>query len=315
MQLCEKADVVVENFAAGTMDRMELGFPVLQARNPRLILCSISGFGQHGPRRAWRAYDPIIQAVSGITSVTGYPDRDPVRCGAAVSDTTTPLYAVIGILSALQLREKTGQGEWVDMSMQDGSFFLLPEIMEFLAAGDEPQRLANAHVSGAPFNVYQAKDGHVSLCAVTQNDWRKLLAAIGRTELESDPRFANLISRRDHREVVDQIVQEWIGQRTVIEAVEHLQKSQVPAGPVLSPTDLLHDEHIKARGMVVDMQLPRGGSIPGVKGIGMPIKFTRNPVTFDQPAPGVGEHNEELYGRLLGMDRSQVLALKEQGII
>jgi formyl-CoA transferase len=315
LRLCEKADVVVENFSAGTMDRMELGFPVLQARNPRLILCSISGFGQRGPRRAWRAYDPIIQAVSGITSVTGYPDRDPVRCGAAVSDTTTPLYAVIGILSALQLREKTGHGEWVDMSMQDGSFFLLPEIMEFLAAGDEPQRLANAHVSGAPFNVYQAKDGHVSLCAVTQNDWRKLLAAIGRTELESDPRFANLISRRDHREVVDGIVQAWIGQRTVTEAVEHLQKGQVPAGPVLSPTELLHDEHIKARGMVVDMQLPRGGSIPGVKGIGMPIKFTRNPVTFDQPAPGVGEHNEELYGRLLGMDRSQVLALKEQGII
>jgi crotonobetainyl-CoA:carnitine CoA-transferase CaiB-like acyl-CoA transferase len=201
------------------------------------------------------------------------------------------------------------------MSMQDGSFFLLPEIIEFLAAGDEPQRLANAHVSGAPFNVYHAKDGHVSLCAVTQNDWQKLLGAIGRPELKDDSRFANLIRRRDHREVIDQIVQEWVGQRTVAEAVEHLQKSQVPAAPVLSPTDLLRDEHIRARGMVVDMQLPRGGSIPGVKGIGMPIKFTRNPVTFDRPAPAVGEHNEELYGRLLGMDQSQVRALKEQGII
>ncbi len=315
LRLCEKADVVVENFAAGTMDRMELGFPVLHARNPRLILCSISGFGQSGPHSEWRAYDPIIQAASGISSVTGYADRDPVRCGAAISDTTTPLYGVIGILSALQLREKTGQGEWVDMSMQDGSFFLLPEIMEFLAAGDEPQRLANAHVSGAPFNVYRAQDGFVSLCAVTQNDWRKLLAAIGRTELEGDPRFANLISRRDHRDVVDGIVQDWIGQHTVTDAVDHLQKSQVPAGPVLSPRELLHDEHIKSRGMIVDMQLPRGGNIPGVKGIGMPIKFMRNPVTFDQPAPAVGEHNEELYERLLGMDRSQVAALKEQGII
>jgi crotonobetainyl-CoA:carnitine CoA-transferase CaiB-like acyl-CoA transferase len=315
LRLCEKADVVVENFAAGTMDRMELGFPVLHARNPRLILCSISGFGQRGPHSEWRAYDPIIQAASGITSVTGYADRDPVRCGAAISDTTTPLYGVIGILAALQMREKTGQGDWVDMSMQDGSFFLLPEVMEFLAAGDEPKRLANAHVSGAPFNVYRAQDGFVSLCAVTQNDWRKLLAAIGRTELEGDPRFANLISRRDHREVVDGIVQDWIGKHTVTEAVDHLQKNQVPAGPVLSPTELLHDEHIKSRGMIVDMQLPRGGNIPGVKGIGMPIKFMRNPVTFDQPAPAVGEHNEELYERLLGMDRSQVQALKEQGII
>src|SRR5262245_65809813 len=142
LQLCEKADVVVENFAAGTLERMGFTFPILQARNARLILCSISGFGQRGPRREWRAYDPIIQAASGITSMTGYPDRPPVRAGAAVSDTTTPLVAVIGILSALQLREKTGQGEWLDISMQDSSFFLLPEIIEFLNAGEEPQRSA-----------------------------------------------------------------------------------------------------------------------------------------------------------------------------
>src|SRR5262249_272458 len=162
LQLCAKADVVVENFAPGTLERMGFGFPVLQAHNPRLILCSISGFGQRGPRREWRAYDPIIQAASGITSVTGYPDRPPVRAGAAggggagISDNTTPLVAVIGVLSALQLRDRTGQGEWVDISMQDSSFFLLPEIIEFLVAGDAPGRMGNAHLSGAPFNVYEA---------------------------------------------------------------------------------------------------------------------------------------------------------------
>lgn len=314
-QLCAQADVLVENFAPGTLERMGFGFPVLQACNSRLILCSISGFGQRGPHREWRAYDPIIQAASGITSVTGYPDRPPVRAGAAVSDTTTPLVAVIGVLSALQLREKTGRGEWVDISMQDSSFFLLPEIMEFMAAGDTPARMANAHVSGAPFNVYQAADGYVSLCAVTASDWQKLLAAIGREDLSHDPRFANLLSRRDHRDEVDALVQEWLGQRTVTEAVDYLQRHGVPAGPVLSPQELMHDEHLAARDMIVDLAHPLHGAMPGVKGIGMPIKFVHTPVQFDQPAPALGQHNEEIYGRLLGLDGRKLAALREQGVI
>jgi formyl-CoA transferase len=315
LQLCTKADVIVENFAPGTLERMGFGFPILQARNPRLILCSISGFGQRGPRREWRAYDPIIQAASGITSVTGYPDRPPVRAGAAISDTTTPLVAVIGILSALQLRDKTGQGEWVDISMQDSSFFLLPELIEFLVAGDIPQRMGNAHLTGAPFNVYVATDGYVSICAVTMSDWQKLLVAIDREDLKQDPRFSNILSRRDHREEVDAIVQHWIGQRTVTEAVTHLQKHQVPAGPVLTLSELLHDEHLVAREMVVDLVHPLHGPIPGAKAIGMPVKFAQHPLNFDQPAPALGAHNEEIYGRLLGLDDAKLQTLKGQGVI
>ncbi len=315
LQLCEKADIVVENYAAGTMEKMGFAYSVLQARNPRLILCSISGFGQTGPRSAWRAYDPIIQGTAGIVSVTGYADRPPVRAGAAISDTTTPLVGVIGVLSALQLREKTGKGEWVDISMQDSSFFLLPEIFEFMMAGDEPQRLANAHVSGAPFNVYEAKDGFVSVCAVSAPDWQKLTAALGKPELEKDPRFRNLLKRREHRAEVDAIVQEWIGQRTVAEAVAHLQGGGVPAGPILSPRELVDDEHLAARKMVIDLEHPLHGPIPGTKAIGMPIKFVNNPVQFDQPAPALGQHNEDIYSRLLGLDRAKLAELKEQGII
>jgi len=223
-RLCARADVVVENFAPGTLEKMGIGFPVLQACSPRLILCSISGFGQQGPYRERRAYDPIIQAMSGISSVTGYPDRPPVRCGAAVSDTTAPLFAVIGILSAVQLREKTGRGEWVDISMQDGSFFLLPEILEFLLAGAIPERMGNAHVGSAPFNVYKASDGYVSLCALTARDWHNLLVALGREELAQDPRFANLLARRRHRQEVDGFVQEWVQGRTVAEVVTTLRR-------------------------------------------------------------------------------------------
>ncbi len=315
LQLCKKADVVVENFAPGTLERMGIGFPVLQETNARLILCSISGFGQSGPHRAWRAYDPIIQAASGITSVTGYPDRPPVRCGAAVSDTTAPLMAVIGILAALQLREKTGRGEWVDISMQDSSFFLLPDLIEFLMAGAAPERMGNSHVGGAPFNVYRAIDGYVAICGLSSTDWVKLLKAIGREELADDPRFATILSRRDHREEVDAVVQEWIGQRTVTMAVDYLQQQQVPAGPVLSPAELLQDEHLVARGMVVDLAHPAHGPIPGVKGIGMPIKFVGHPLAFDQPAPALGAHNDEVYGQLLGLDEELRQQLKQQGVI
>jgi formyl-CoA transferase len=314
LQLCEKADIVVENYAAGTMERMGFAYPVLQARNPRLILCSISGFGQYGPRSGWRAYDPIIQAAAGIVSVTGYPDRPPVRAGAAISDTTTPLMATIGVLSALQAREKTGKGDWVDVSMQDSSFFLLPEIIEFMMAGDQPQRLANAHVSGAPFNVYEAKDGYVSICAVSAPDWQKLVAAVARPELE-EPQYRYLLNRREHRQEIDAVLQDWVAQRTVNEAVSHLQNGGVPAGPILTPQELMTDEHLAARHMVLDLEHPLHGPIPGAKAIGMPIKFTNNPVQFDQPAPALGQHNEDVYGRLLKMDGTKLAALREQGVI
>lgn len=314
-RLSATADVVVENFAPGALERMGIGFPVLQSQNPGLILCSISGFGQEGPYREWRAYDPIIQAMSGIASVTGYPDRPPVRCGAAVSDTTAPLFAVIGILSALRLREKTGQGEWVDISMQDCSLFLLPELLEFLAGGVIPERMGNAHNGVVPFNTYTARDGYVALCVVTTREWEALLAALGREELAQDPRFGDLLGRREHRDEIDRMVQEWVEKRTVAEVVEILQAHRVPAGPVLSLPELLRDEHLAAREMFVELAHPRHGPLPGVKGFGTPIKFIRHPLTADGPAPALGAHNEEIYGRLLGIDAAGLSELQARGVI
>ena len=314
-QLCTKADIIVENYSPGTMEKMGLDFPTLQAINPRIILCSISGFGQTGPYSKWRAYDPIIQAMSGINSVTGFPDRQPVRCGAAISDTTAPLFGVIGILSAVQLREKTGKGEWVDISMQDGTFFFLPELVEYLNAGEIPVRRGNSHVGGAPFNVYEASDGHVSVCAVTARGWENCLVAIGREDLKDDPRYSILLNRVQNREEVDQLMQDWVSQHTVVEAVDILQSHEVPSSPVLSPQELLEDEHLAAREMVVPLSHPTHGPMPGVKGFGMPIKFVQNPVQFDQPAPELGAHNEDVYSGVLGLDANTLRTLKEQGII
>ena len=315
-RLAARADVVVENFLPGTMAEMGLGFPALQAANPRLILCSISGFGQSGPDREWRAFDPVVQAMSGISSVTGYADRPPVRCGAAISDTSASLYGVIGILSALRARDTTGRGDWVDVSMLDGSFFLLPDVLEFALAGGEPERRGNGHQGTVPFNVYRAQDGWITVCAVAPREWQSVLRALGRPELLSDPRFdASAGSRRTHREEIDALVQEWVGRRTVAEAVEALQSHHVASGPVRDLREALDDEQLRARGMVVPIEHPVHGPVPGVSGVGMPIKFANHRAAFDEPAPALGAHNADVYGRLLGLGKADLDALRAQDVI
>jgi len=315
-RLVRHADVVVENFLPGTLEQIGIGFHDLQAVNPRLVLCSISGFGQSGPYRDWRAFDPVVQAMSGISSVTGYADRPPVRCGAAVSDTSAALYGVIGILSALRARDRTGHGDWVDVAMLDGSFFLLPDVLEFVTAGGEPERRGNGHPSAVPFNVYRARDGWITVAAVAPREWRNVLRALGREELASDPRFdPSAASRRVHREAIDAVMEEWTSQHTAAEAVQILQAHQIAAGPVRDLQDVCDDEHLHARGMVVPLEHPVHGPVPGAKGIGMPIKFLRHPAAFDRPAPALGAHNEEIYGRFLGLGPADLGSLREQGVI
>jgi formyl-CoA transferase len=315
-RLCARADVVVENFAPGVLEAMGLGFGVLRGLNPRLVLCSISGFGQDGPRRDWRAYDPIVQAMSGIVAQTGEADGPPLRAGALVSDTTAALYAVIGILAALRARETTGQGDWVDVSMQDGSFFLMPDAVEFLAAGLRPRRTGNTHPAGAPFNVFRAADGWVSVCAVTQRDRENALAAIGRPELARDPRFAGgPVIGPEAREALDDIVRAWIAPRPVLEAVRVFQAHRVPASPVPGVDELVEDEHLRFREMVVGLEHPTRGPVPGARALGMPIKFRQHPARFGAPAPALGADTDEVLGRLLNLDRAALGALRARGVV
>jgi crotonobetainyl-CoA:carnitine CoA-transferase CaiB-like acyl-CoA transferase len=316
LRLSERADVVVENFLPGTLEKMGLGFPTLQTANPRLVLCSISGFGQSGPYREWRAFDPIIQAMSGISGVTGSADGPPLRCGAAVSDTSASLYGVIGILSALRARERTGRGDWVDVAMLDGSFFLLPDIIEVATAGGKSERRGNSHPTTVPFNVYRARDGWVTLAAVAPREWESVLRALGRPELAADPRFdPSAVSRRAHRGEIDALVAEWVAGRTVAEAVQTLQAYHVAAGPVRELDEAIDDEQLRAREMVVPLAHPVHGPVPGAKGMGMPIKFRNHPAAFDQPAPALGAHNEEVYGQLLGLGAAELTTLHAEGVI
>ncbi|MGE0826427.1 MAG: CaiB/BaiF CoA transferase family protein [Candidatus Binatia bacterium] len=313
--LCRQADIVVENYSPGVLDEMGAGYATLKELNPRLILCSISGFGQNGPLRDWRAYDPVIQSMSGIASVTGFGDRPPVRCGAAISDTVAPLFAIIGIQAALRRRDKTGAGEWVDIAMLDTSFFLQPDLLELFNGGIEPQRRGNTHAAGTPLNTYATRDGYVTICATTDKNWQCLLAALGREDLREDPRFATPLSRRENIRDIEEMVASWLQNRETTEAVETLQRHEVPAGPVNRLPDLLTHPHLQARQMVVDLEHPTAGRLPQGKGFGMPIRFVDHPVQFDQPAPLLGAHNDEVYRDRLGIDPATLDTLREKGVI
>lgn len=314
-QLCRKVDIVVENYSPGVMDEMEAGYTELKKLNPSLILCSISGFGQTGPLRDWRAYDPVIQSMSGLASVTGYPDRPPTRCGAAISDTVAPLFAIIGILSALRRREHTGAGEWVDIAMMDTSFFLQPDILEFLNGGVEPERRGNTHVAGTPLNTYPTRDGYVTIAVTTDKNWECLLTALGREDLKTDERFTTPLSRRKNIQFIDTMVAAWLQEKTTNEVVPYLQKNEVPAGAVQTMPQLLTHPQVQARQMIIDLAHPTAGNLPKAKGFGMPIRFVENPLQFDQPAPLLGAHNEEIFGARLGMSATQMAELREKGVI
>lgn len=314
-RLCGRADVLVENYLPGTLDRMGLGFPALQDLNPRLVLCSISGFGQRGPLREWRAFDPLVQAMSGLSSITGYSDRPGVRCGASIADTAASLYGVIGILSALRARERTGRGDWVDVAMLDGTVFLLADVLETVAGGLAPERRGNGHQVTVPFDVYQARDGWVTVCAVTAREWHDVLRALGREDLASDPRFdASPASRRAHRAEIDAVVQAWIAERTVAEAVDTFQAHHVAAGPVRDLAEVFADEHLRARDMVVPLEHPAHGPVRGASAVGLPLKFLNHPTAIDAPAPAPGAHNAEIYGRL-GLGAADLEALTKEGVI
>ncbi len=314
-RLCVGADVLVENYLPGTLEAMGLPYRALAEINPRLILCSISGFGQDGERRDWRAFDPVVQSMSGMSAITGYPDRPPVRAGASISDTTASLHGVIGVLAALQARQRTGRGDWVDVAMLDASLFGLADVLEYAAAGLPTDRLGNGHPGTVPFNNYRARDGWVTVCAVTDAEWRHVLDALGRPELAADPRYAPAAaSRQAHRAEIDALMSEWMAGRTAAEAVETLQKHHVAAGPVRELSQALADEHLRERGAVVPLEHPLHGAIPGGRGAGMPIKFAHHAAGFDGPAPVAGAHNAEIYGRL-GLGAADLAALRDAGVM
>lgn len=285
--LLESADVLVENFKVGTLERWGIGRQALAQRFPRLIHCRISGFGDDGPLGGLPGYDAVIQAMSGLMSINGSPDGPPTRMGVPVVDLATGLYAVIGILLALHERTASGRGQFVDAALFDcGVALLHPHLANYLASGVLPKRTGNAHPNITPYDTYRT--GTVDLFVAVGNDaqFRKLCALLGAPTIADDERFATNQSRTSHRDALKVALEQLLAQHDGASLAVRLNAAGVPAGPVLTLGQLVEHPHTHHREMIVEML--------NYRGTGSPIKLSRTPATYRLPPPAFGEHNEEI---------------------
>lgn len=314
-RLTAQGDVVLENFAPGTMERLGIDYPALRTINPRIIFCSISGYGQSGPYRERSANDLTIQAMSGLMAVTGNPGGSPLRCGAWIGTLIPALYGLSGILAALNSRERTGRGERIDISMQDCCFsMIMDESLDALLAKGIPPRQGNRNSRAVPWSTFLTRDGHIAICASTNAEWLALLQAMERENCREDLRFKNLEDRVLNADEVEALITEWSRNLTTAEALAILRAHKILADPVLEIEEVLRDAQLASRQMIEDLKHPLSGAT-GFKAAGFPIRFTEIPAAYAGPAPLLGQHNDEIYRGLLGLSPEEIAKLKEEGVI
>lgn len=314
-QLVARVDILVENFTPGVMDRLGLGYEALREINPGLVYCAISGFGQTGPCRDMRSYNIIAQAMSGTMHVTGFPDGPPTKCGLTIGDYVAAIYAIGAILAALHYRDKTGKGQMVDISMQDCLFSFLMDWLEIATIGKMPMRKGNSSPRAIPTNCFKTRDGYIVTGVYSDEQWQNLCRALEREDLIANAKFDTFGARLQNESEVNIILSQWAEKRTTAEAVERITKFEVACAPVKTVEELLADEHILHREMYVDLLHPDAGKIKGLKGVGMPMKFSETSAAFDQPAPKLGQHTEEILNKYLGYSPEKMEELKKEGVI
>ncbi|MDQ4489476.1 CaiB/BaiF CoA-transferase family protein [Sinomonas sp. ASV486] len=311
-RLARGADVVVENFRPGTAERLGLGYEQLSADNPGLIYASISGYGQTGPEAGRAGYDAIAQARSGIMSVTGEPGGPPVRVGISGSDLIAGTWAVIGILAALHERDRTGQGQWVDISLLDGSVSWLTYVASgYFASGEIPRRYGSAHPTIAPYQAFPTADGFVMIAVGNDRLWRAFAVALGRPDLAADARFATNPLRVAHRDDLVHLIEEILSTATTRAWVARLEEAGIPVGPIQTVDEALSDPQILARGMVAEVEHPSAGRL---RTVACPIRLTRTPASVRMPPPLVGQHSDEVL-TALGYSRSDIERMHAAGAI
>jgi crotonobetainyl-CoA:carnitine CoA-transferase CaiB-like acyl-CoA transferase len=314
--LVKTADVIVENFSRGTLERLGAGYAFAQEVNPRIVYCSITGFGSEGEPGTGKAMDAIIQALSGVMFTSGGPNDPPVRVGVPLADLAAPLFGVIGVLAAIHQAQRTGIGQHVDVSMLGVMTMMVSgEPFDLLERCGVPQRTGLTVPRLAPFGMYRTKDGYVSICAPTEAFAHALFRAIGRPELIADPRFAKRDDRVVNVSEVDAIVESFTSSRTNADVVAALEAFGVPAAEVRNPRDAVRDPRVVSRGETVPLAHPKYGTVEDVYGMGMPIKFSGAQAGFDQPPPDLAEHNHSVYCGLLGYSEERFQELKTQRVI
>jgi formyl-CoA transferase/CoA:oxalate CoA-transferase len=311
--LIEKADVVLENFRPGTLEKLGLGYEQARQRNRGIIYCSVSGFGQDGPYRDRPALDLILQAESGMISVTGEEGSAGVRCGVSIADLTAGMYASFGILMALRVKEKTGEGQRIDVSMLEGQMSLLNVMISgFLADGEVPGPMGTAYKALLPYQTFRTSTRDLALAVGSDKLWKIFCPVIGRPDLTDDPRFRTNRDRIRNREVLIPMLQEIF----LTEPFEHWERLflevGIPFGGINNLGQMLEHPQVKARGSMANMTHPRAGS---VRMVGVPVRLSATPGAVRSPSPALGEHTAEMLRTVLGLDARQIAQLIQDGVV
>ena len=312
LTLAADADVVVESFRAGALDRMGLGYQDVKNVNPDIVYCSVSGYGRTGPMTEKPGYDLIIQAYSGPMYLTGEPDGSPLRVGFSLVDLFTGMMAYGSVLTALYHRDKTGEGQWIEAALLDGQVAAMSyHGTGFLGTGVEPQRMGSGHPSLVPYQSFAAADGYFILGCANQGLWERMCTVIGHPELLEDSRFVDNTARVTHRAECVELLSNIFKLENVSFWVSKIEQGGVPCGPINKVSDVVTDEQVLARNMVVDIPHP---NVPNLKVPNSPLKLTETPPSVRLAPPLLGEHNDDILGEM-GYSMEEITSLREKGVI
>lgn len=317
LRLVQGVDVVMENFKVGALARHGLDYSSCKARKPDLVYCSITGFGQSGPYAARAGYDLLIQGMGGLMSVTGEPDGvpggGPMKVGVALADIMTGFYATIGVLAALAARDRSGEGQHVDLALLDVQVATLAnQAMNYLVTGKPPARLGNAHPNIVPYQPMQCADGYIILAVGNDAQFARLCEVVDRPELASDERFATGPARVANREALISLLGEILREKPSRWWIQELEAAGVPCGPINDLADVFADPHVRERGLRIELPHPVAGSVPGVAN---PIRLSRTPVRYEKHPPMLGEHTFEVLAETAEATEAELRTLEDAGVI
>ena len=312
-KLVKGADILLENFRPGVMERLGLGYEAIREVNPGIIYASLSGFGQKGPYAQRPAFDMIAQGMGGVMSITGEPGRPPVRLGYSMGDIGASLFTCVAVLAALHEREKSGKGQWIDVAMLDSQVALCENACaRYLATGEIPGPMGSRHPLFTPFEAFPTKDGYVVVVAQLPEDWKRFCRAAGKEDWTTDERFGSLEARLENYEEFLREMNALMRSRTTKEWITLLDAHRVMCGPVNNIEQVVRDPHVNEREMILDVEHPQAGRL---KAVGTPMKFSRTPCRIERASPELGEHTEEILADWAVLSKEEIAELRESGVV
>ena len=313
--LVSKSDIVMNNFASGVMEKLGVGYDVLRRIKSDIIMVSLPGYGTSGPEKDFVSYGPPQVAQSGLSALTGYVGGPPMMAGFSYGDPNGGIHATFAVMAALLHREKTGQGQYIDLSQWEAAIMLLPEaVMDYSMNGTQPERMGNRDPHMAPHGVFRSKgdDRWVSLSVRDEAEWQRLCEVMGQPELSSDARFASLVARKENEAALEEIVTAWTQACTADEATQALQNAGIPAYPSLDAIDMIDNPHVGARDYFVELEHPEVGTR---RHMGIPWTMSRTPCEIRRPAPCLGQDTDAVLTDIVGLSQDEIAALREKDIL